>query len=195
MALLMAAVSLSSLLLLAGCKKSTFKVKNEKDAKEVYSFPKSNNKFGLEKIAIFEDRAVVVLDKEICDSFEDLDIRPDREFPNREYYYYLDISNRNHPYPDLCTTDVEITDGRYVVTLRYDNSPRYKRTSEFDYEITGIRLGDVYISIYRYSNTIEISCGGFNEDDTTWYYKQTFSTGKWEEPERGENPCSVEDWE
>lgn len=187
-AFLLAAVMLATMFTLTGCKKS-FKIENEKDAKKVYSFP-LDNKFGLERIAVFDDRAVVVLDKKICDSFEDLDIRPDQEFPNREEYFFLDISNRNHPYPDPCTSEVEVTEGKYVVTICYDNNPRYKRTAEHDYEISGIRLGYIHIGLYYTS--VEISCGGYNDDRSTWYFIQRYSLGKWQEPERGENPCSIE---
>ena len=58
-----------TLITIVGCKKTKKLIENEADAKEVIECPKENM-FGLEKIALFEDRAVAVFDEKLCEGFE-----------------------------------------------------------------------------------------------------------------------------
>ena len=111
LAFLLAAVTLFSF---SSCKKSEPVVEtvniaeeiNESAAQEVIECP-SGNMIGLEKIVIFEDHVVVVLDKQICDDLKydknkwvgnayDYTLeRYDLEFGTEKFDYFIAQLNRH----------------------------------------------------------------------------------------------------
>ena len=190
MAFLLATVSLASL---AGCKKSKPLVENEKDAKEVIECPKKNM-VGLEKIVIFEDRAVAVFDKKICDDFDydennvsdDFNLKPylDDDDPG----FGIDVINLVELDSDEEESSIELIDGHYVVTVSFPNKEEYKEDPDEDFVIWYLYIDGVSISFDEDSIRLRYVARGY---DIMWFYTQYFdrATGKWDHVDEEEEGC------
>ena len=124
-----------------GC---SYKVADEKNARKVYSCPK-NNMFGLEKVVVFEDRVVVVLDKSTCDSgCGGLSV---------QYHYEhspssVTVSNATMPVSAVdWDNSIQTVKGRYIVTTKFDISSIQKKDQDKDITVTGINIQGKNIKI------------------------------------------------
>lgn len=193
MAFLLAAASLVTL---AGCKKKKPSlVENEKNAKEVIECP-SDNMYGLEKIVVFEDRAVAVFDEKICEDFE-YDEHNSYPFSLKSYLdvdepgFRLSVDNMVEIWPDEDESKIELKDGHYVVTIIFPNKESYKEDPDEDFVIVSMTIGGIYIRFDDSSIELEYVARGC---DIMWYYTQEFNrkTGKWTNVDEDEVGCMTE---
>lgn len=191
MALVLACVSLVSI---TGCKKSKVLVENEKDAKEVIECS-SDNMYGLEKIVVFEDRAVAVFDQKICESFK-YDENNSEEFSLKGYLgkknpgFRAYVENMVDVYPNEDKSSIEVKNGHYVVTVIFPNKESYKEDPNEDFVIWALRIGDMDIEFNEKSIELEYVARGY---DVMWYYKQNFdrSKGKWDHVDEERVSCET----
>lgn len=191
MALVLACVSLVSI---TGCKKSKVLVENEKDAKEVIECS-SDNMYGLEKIVVFEDRAVAVFDQKICESFK-YDENNSEEFSLKGYLgkknpgFQAYVENMVDVYPNEDKSSIEVKNGHYVVTVIFPNKESYKEDPNEDFVIWALRIGDMDIEFNEKSIELEYVARGC---DVMWYYKQNFdrSKGKWDHVDEERVSCET----
>lgn len=182
LAFLLAAVSLFSF---AGCNNSGLSVKDENKAKEVITCP-NDNMFGLEKIVVFEDRIVVVLDKNICDDFkyDKNDASKHGEFTLESYLteedpgFRLNVTNC-YSDKDTFSSSIKVTKEKYVVTVIFNSENASKYDSDEDFEIRGVYIDKFEITVYEDEVELFYIARGF---DIMWYYTQVFdrSQGTWD---------------
>jgi|GEM_PF-3094445 hypothetical protein len=192
MAFLLAAASLVTL---AGCKKKKSLVENEKDAKEVIECP-SDNMFGLEKVVVFEDRAVAVFDEKISEDFE-YDENNRYQFSLKSYLdvdepgFRLVVDNMKNIWPNEDESKIELKDGHYVVTIIFPNKESYKEDPDEDFVILALDIGDFGIWLEDDSIRLHYIARGY---DIMWYYDQVFNrkTGKWAHVDEDEVGCMTE---
>ena len=107
-----------TLITIVGCKKTKKLIENEADAKEVIECPKENM-FGLEKIALFEDRAVAVFDEKLCEGFEydenDLDTFSLKGYLGKKNAgFSLTVENMVEIWPEEDKSSIELKNGHYI---------------------------------------------------------------------------------
>lgn len=180
LALLIAAVALFSF---SSCKKSEPVVEtvdiaeeiNESAAQEVIECP-NDNMIGFEKIVIFEDHVVVVLDKQICDDLE----YDKNKWVGNAYDYtlekYLDEENprfslRVTNYCGSFSSSIEVINDKYVVTVALDNNEYNKYDPNEDFEIRGVRIGDFAIEFDEEKVELEYIATGC---DIMCFYTQVY---------------------
>ena len=180
LAFLLAAVALFSF---SSCKKSEPVVEtvdiaeeiNEDAAHEVIECP-NDNMIGLEKIVIFEDHVVVVLDKQICDDLE----YDKNKWVGNAYDYtlekYLDEEDpkfRVHftNFRSTSSSSIEVINDKYVVTVALDNNEYNKYDPNEDFEIRGVRIGDFAIEFDEEKVELEYIATGC---DIMCFYTQVY---------------------
>ena len=192
-ALMMAIISLAAI---GGCKKKSEPlIENEMDAKEIIECSKENM-FGLEKIAIFEDRAVAVFDEKICEDFE-YDEKGRDDFSLKDYLgeedppFRIYVSNMKDIWPEEDKSSIELKDGHYVVTVIFPNKESYKENPDEDFEIWALDIGGMEIEIDTKSIELEYIARSY---DIMWYYKQVFNRtkGTWDHVDEEEVGCMTE---
>ena len=192
-ALMMAIISLAAI---GGCKKKSEPlIENEKDAKEIIECSKENM-FGLEKIAIFEDRAVAVFDEKICEDFE-YDEKGRDDFSLKDYLgeedpaFTIYVLNMKDIWPEEDKSSIELKDGHYVVTVIFPNKESYKENPDEDFEIWALDIGGMEITFDEKSVELEYIARSY---DIMWYYKQVFSRtkGTWDHVDENEVDCMTE---
>ncbi|MBR6254049.1 MAG: hypothetical protein IKR22_01315 [Clostridiales bacterium] len=181
-----------SLITLVGCKKTKKLIENEADAKEVIECPKENM-FGLEKIALFEDRAVAVFDEKLCEGFEydenDLDTFSLKGYLDEEEPgFHLTVENMVNIWPEEDKSSIELKDGHYIVTIIFPNKESYKEDPDEDFEILGLHISGMTIWITEETVELRYTARGY---DIMWYYTQEFdrAKGKWEKVDEDEVSC------
>ena len=192
-AFLLAAVTMAALFTLTGCKKKKSLVENEKDALEVIECS-SDNMAGLEKIVIFEDRAVAVFDEKISEDFEYDDNDVSGKFSLKHYLdkddpgFDISVLNMKTIWPDENESSIELKDGHYVVTVIFPNKESYKEDPDEDFVILSIYIDGVRISFDDDSIELHYVARGY---DIMWYYTQVFdrAKGKWAHVDEEEIYC------
>ena len=149
LAFLLAAVALFSF---SSCKIETVNIAeeiNESAAQEVIECP-NDNMIGLEKIVIFEDHVVVVLDKQICD---DLKYDENEWVGNANNYTlerYLDEEDPKFSvhitnYRSNYSSSIEVINDKYVATVAFDKIDFKMEDPDKAIKIRGVRIGDFEI--------------------------------------------------
>lgn len=180
LALLLAAVALFSF---SSCKKSEPVVEtvdiaeeiNESAAHEVIECP-NDNMIGLEKIVIFEDHVVVVLDKQICD---DLEYDENKWVGNANNYTlerYLDEEDpkfRVHftNYRSTSSSSIEVINDKYVATIAFGKIDFRLENSDEGFKIYGVRVGDFEIDFDEEKIELEYTATGC---DIMCFYTQVY---------------------
>ena len=188
-------LAVASLVTLAGCKKKKSLVENEKNAKEVIECP-SDNMFGLEKVVVFEDRAVAVFDEKISEDFA-YDDNNRYQFSLKSYLgvddpgFTLVVDNMVEIWPNEDESKIELKDGHYVVTIIFPNKESYKEDPDEDFVILALDIGDFGIWLEDDSIRLHYIARGY---DIMWYYDQEFNrkTGKWDHVDEDEIGCMTE---
>jgi len=180
LALLLAAVALFSF---SSCKKSEPVVEtvdiaeeiNEEAAHEVIECT-NDNMIGLEKIVIFEDHVVVVLDKQICDDLE----YDKNKWVGNAYDYtlekYLDEDNprfslRVANYCGSFSSSIEVINDKYVATIAFGKIDFRLENSDEGFEIYGVRVGDFDIDFDKDKIELEYTATGC---DIMCFYTQVY---------------------
>ncbi|MBR3341361.1 MAG: hypothetical protein IKG30_07050 [Clostridiales bacterium] len=186
----------------AGCNKKTgFKVGNEDNALCVYNCP-SDNLFGLEKVVIFDDSAVAVFDKKVCDRKNNLQYI-DKYIDEEEYHYGFSVTVDNY-YTGMLVfesadsnrifkSNVRITDGRYVVTESFTDDEQRKIDPEKEFKITGLNVAQRSIAIN--DGSFELSYTEINDSGKKREITQSYDAakGKWGKEIKGEFSSSETD--
>ena len=180
LALLLAAVALFSF---SSCKKSEPVVEtvniaeeiNESAAHEVIECP-NDNMIGLEKIVIFEDHVVVVLDKQICD-----DLKYDKnKWVGNAYDYtlekYLDEEDPKFSvhitnYRSNYSSSIEVIKDKYVATVAFDKIDFKMEDPDKAIKIRGVRIGDFEIEFDEEKIELEYIATGC---DIMCFYTQVY---------------------
>lgn len=180
LALLLAAVTLLSF---ASCTKSKSVVEtvniaeeiNESAAQEVIECP-SGNMIGLEKIVIFEDHVVVVLDKQICD-----DLKYDKnKWVGNAYDYtlekYLDEEDPKFSvyitnYRSNYSSSIEVIKDKYVATVAFDKIDFKMEDPDKAIKIRGVRIGEFEIEFDEEKIELEYIATGC---DIMCFYTQVY---------------------
>lgn len=171
-----------SLFAFASCKDFGALIENEESAKEVIVFPK-DNMFGLEKIAIFEDRAVAVFDEKTCDNFEydenDLDDHGDytlkRYLKKDDPGFKLYVKNLTYEATKSFRSTIKLKKGKYVVTVAFDNKESNKVDPRLPFEIWGFDIDEVFILIFE--DSIELKYIA-RQPDVMWIYEHKYDRTK-----------------
>ena len=175
LAVFLAAVSLFSF---ASCKKSELIIENEDAAEDVIECT-NDNMFGLEKIVVFEDHVVVVLDKKICDDFKydendwsakgnyTLERYLDEEDPK----FKLTVINFAPGYDKDCSSSIEVKNEKYVVTVSFDNDESHKEDPNEDFKIYCVWIGDFDIEFDEETVEMEYIARGC---DIMFFYTQVY---------------------
>ena len=178
-AIMLATVSLAAF---AGCRKSEITIENEENAKEVIECS-NENMFGLEKIVIFEDRAVAVFEEKICDGFE-YDEKDGNDLSLKKYLddddpgFRLYVSNMVDIWPEKDEGRIELKNGHYIVTIIFPNKESYKQDPNEDFVIRSLYIGGINIDFDADSIQLRYVARGC---DIMWFYTQEFDRekGQW----------------
>ena len=179
----------------AGCdQKKEFKVDNEDNALCIYSCP-ADNSFGLEKVVVFDNSAVAVFDKEICDRKNNLRYI-DTYVDDEEYHYGFSVDVDNY-YTGILVfessesnriykSSITITDGRYVVTESFNDDDQRKKDPEKDFCITGLDVARQSILIN--DGNFELSYTETDNSGKERVVSQSYDSSKrkWGKEEKGE---------
>ena len=175
LAFLLAAVALFSL---SSCKIETVNIAeeiNESAAQEVIECP-NDNMIGLEKIVIFEDHVVVVLDKQICD---DLKYDENEWVGNANNYTlerYLDEEDPKFSvhitnYRSNYSSSIEVINDKYVATVAFDKIDFKMEDPDKAIKIRGVRIGDFEIEFDEEKIELEYIATGC---DIMCFYTQVY---------------------
>ena len=175
LAFLLAAVALFSF---SSCKIETVNIAeeiNESAAQEVIECP-NDNMIGLEKIVIFEDHVVVVLDKQICD---DLKYDENEWVGNANNYTlerYLDEEDPKFSvhitnYRSNYSSSIEVINDKYVATVAFDKIDFKMEDPDKAIKIRGVRIGDFEIEFDEEKIELEYIATGC---DIMCFYTQVY---------------------
>lgn len=175
LAFLLAAVAL---FLFSSCKIETVNIAeeiNESAAQEVIECP-NDNMIGLEKIVIFEDHVVVVLDKQICD---DLKYDENEWVGNANNYTlerYLDEEDPKFSvhitnYRSNYSSSIEVINDKYVATVAFDKIDFKMEDPDKAIKIRGVRIGDFEIEFDEEKIELEYIATGC---DIMCFYTQVY---------------------
>lgn len=175
LAFLLAAVALFSF---SSCKIETVNIAeeiNESAAQEVIECP-NDNMIGLEKIVIFEDHVVVVLDKQICD---DLKYDENEWVGNANNYTlerYLDEEDSKFSvhitnYRSNYSSSIEVINDKYVATVAFDKIDFKMEDPDKAIKIRGVRIGDFEIEFDEEKIELEYIATGC---DIMCFYTQVY---------------------
>ena len=178
LAFFLAAVSLFSF---ASCKKSEpteLIIENEDAAVDVIECT-NDNMLGLEKIVVFEDHVVVVLDKKICDDFKydenDWSARGnytlERYLDEEDPKFKLNVINFAPGYDKDCSSSIEVKNEKYVVTVSFDNDDSHKEDPNEDFKIYCVWIGDFDIEFDEETVEAEYIARGC---DIMYFYTQDY---------------------
>ena len=175
LAFLLAAVALFSF---SSCKIETVNIAeeiNESAAQEVIECP-NDNMIGLEKIVIFEDHVVVVLDKQICD---DLKYDENEWVGNANNYTlerYLDEEDPKFSvhitnYRSNYSSSIEVINDKYVAIVAFDKIDFKMEDPDKAIKIRGVRIGDFEIEFDEEKIELEYIATGC---DIMCFYTQVY---------------------
>ena len=159
-----------SVCMFSGC---AYKVKNEDKALKVYTCS-TDNMFGLEKVVIFEDRVVVVLDKKAGGSLV-----------SDEYYQGFPSSvilSNLTSYKATIDWDNSIkeTAGKYVITTIFEYDENNKKDPEQDVEVIGVCVQDQEIAFNDGNLHLYYSVPG-GECSMDYWQDYDLASGTWSE--------------